>query len=117
MMMTTDTSAPVCSKIADFGTSRFCTLPICGRFVDNPVWLAPEVLTNSEYDYTADTYAFGVMLWETITRKDYCGDLSFMSDIEDRIIKGLRPEIPSERRGCPTSYTNIIEACWVSTTP
>jgi serine/threonine protein kinase len=113
MMMTLDPNEEVCSKIADFGTSRECLLPISGRFVDNPVWLAPEILTNSEYNFSADTYAFGVMMWESMTRKDYCGDLAFMSDIEDWIISGSRPPIPNERQGCPIPFQNIIQHCWV----
>jgi serine/threonine protein kinase len=85
MMLSLDPSDPSCSKIADFGTSCLCTLPLSGRLVDNPVWLAPEILANSEFTFTVDTYAYGVMLWEMITREDYLGDSAFMSEIEDKV--------------------------------
>lgn len=115
MMVSLDPNDPYCAKIADFGTMRFCrqNLPITGRFVDNPVWLAPEIFMNLEYTYTVDTYAFGVILWETITRRSYCGNLTFMSDIEDKILNGYRPIIPGVSRGCPTIFADIIENCWV----
>lgn len=113
MMLSLDPGSPLCSKIADFGTSRLCNFPITGRFVQNPVWLAPEIFTNSEYTYTADTYAFGVMLWEMITRKAYLGDFAFMSEIEDRIMNGYRPEVPCEKQGCPIPYAEVIQHCWV----
>jgi len=47
--------------IADSGTTKSYhpDLPLAGRNVDNPVWLAPEVLANLPYGPKVDTYAFG----------------------------------------------------------
>eukprot|EP01089_Gocevia_fonbrunei_P003420 TRINITY_DN13381_c0_g1_i1.p1 TRINITY_DN13381_c0_g1~~TRINITY_DN13381_c0_g1_i1.p1 ORF type:complete len:113 (+),score=24.46 TRINITY_DN13381_c0_g1_i1:81-419(+) len=39
----------IIAKIADFGLSRSVATTIGGRGVDNPVWLAPEVMKNEEY--------------------------------------------------------------------
>lgn len=69
--------------------------PVTGRFVDNPVWLAPEVLQGQPYGVKVDTYAFGVMCWELLTRDSFFGEISFMSDMEDKIINVERPPIPS----------------------
>lgn len=43
--------------------------PITTRFVDNPIWLAPEVLTIDPYDERVDIYAYGVILWEILSRE------------------------------------------------
>ena len=37
------------AKVADFGTSRSLAPTIGGRTVDNPIWLAPEVMRSEEY--------------------------------------------------------------------
>ncbi len=37
------------AKVADFGTARNLAPTIAGRTVDNPIWLAPEVMRNEEY--------------------------------------------------------------------
>ena len=110
MMVSISPTAPIVAKITDFGTSKkFTGVPITGRFVDNPLWLAPEVLIGKGYDMRVDTYAYGVILWELLSREDYFGDISFMSEVEDRVVKGIRPEIGK----CPSLYNDIVEACWV----
>ncbi|KAJ1489746.1 kinase-like domain-containing protein, partial [Baffinella frigidus] len=55
-------------KIADFGLSRFrveYTMTFCG----SPKWTAPEVLNGENYGTAADSWSFGVVLWEIATRK------------------------------------------------
>ena len=32
-------------------------------------WMAPEILMNQEYTYKADTYSFGIVLWEIASRE------------------------------------------------
>eukprot|EP01051_Picozoa_sp_SAG22_P004549 SAG22_NODE_246_length_13948_cov_12.055744_13_plen_93_part_00 len=34
-----------------------------------PAWMAPEVLRGNPYTKSADTYSFGVILWELASRK------------------------------------------------
>lgn len=50
-----------CVKLTDFGTAIVYTegMSLLERSVDNPVWLAPEILNNQAYGLKADTYAFG----------------------------------------------------------
>jgi len=109
MMQSLVPTVPIVAKIADFGTSRnFFGIPMYGRFVDNPVWLAPEVLSGQPYDMRVDTYAYGVILWEILSRRNFFGEDSFNFAIEDKILKGLRPPIGT----CPTIYKELIESCW-----
>ncbi len=32
-------------------------------------WLAPEVLRNEPFTFRSDTYSFGIILWELLTRR------------------------------------------------
>jgi len=52
------------AKIADFGLSRglVWTQSYSDKVVDNPVWLAPEVIQKKPYSEKVDVYAFGVIL-------------------------------------------------------
>jgi serine/threonine protein kinase len=40
---------PVVAKVADFGLSLRTNLPLTTRVVDNPLWLAPELLSSMPY--------------------------------------------------------------------
>ena len=41
-----DGEGRIMAKVADFGTARSLAPTIAGRTVDNPIWLAPEVMRN-----------------------------------------------------------------------
>ncbi|EGC32773.1 cGMP binding protein with small GTPase-serine/threonine kinase-dep-rasgef-gram-and two cGMP binding domains [Dictyostelium purpureum] len=101
------------ATIIDFGTS---TALYGGaaliRCVDQPLWLAPEVLACTAYSEPSDVYSFGIILWELYTRAHPFDEFSFgqwMSKLEDEIIRGLRPTIPST---CPPEYVELIQSCW-----
>lgn len=109
-VFSTDPTDPVCLKIADFGTSQRCHEPITKRYVDNPVWLAPEVLNGEPYDHRADTYAFGVITWEIIVRKRFLTNIHEF-DVVDTILSGERPQIP---KFCIPQLDLIINLCWAN---
>eukprot|EP01125_Pyxidicula_operculata_P009102 TRINITY_DN3014_c0_g1_i1.p1 TRINITY_DN3014_c0_g1~~TRINITY_DN3014_c0_g1_i1.p1 ORF type:complete len:2289 (+),score=389.78 TRINITY_DN3014_c0_g1_i1:90-6956(+) len=109
MIKSLDPNDPVCAMISDFGTSRTVTEDFRHRAVDNPVWLAPEIIEQQPFNEKVDTYAYGVIAWELLTREAFFGDVAFFSILQDRIIDGQRPKIPPE---CPDLYKNIIEKCW-----
>jgi serine/threonine protein kinase len=74
----------------------------------NPRWLAPEVLEGLSYSSKIDIYAFGVIIWEMITRANYMED-RFLFVIQDKILKGIRPDIPES---CPKRLLELIKLCW-----
>jgi len=101
------------AKIVDFGLSGLSTI-VTGRAVANPVWLAPEILrgddTASGDQTKIDVYAFGVMMWELVTREDFFGEVrGFMAQLEDHVISGKRPAIPKD---CPEDFAELIQDCW-----
>jgi len=71
--------------------------------------LAPEILEGRSYEEKVDTYAYGIVCWELVSRKEVFGHEVFMSVIQDQIISGVREEIP---KACLTKYRQIIERCW-----
>ena len=109
LMASLDPAAPAVAKVADFGLSQALASTTSGRSVANPVWLAPEIMKREEYTEKADVYSYGVMLWEAATRKNYFGEISFMSAIENRVIDGQRPPIPDD---CHPALRRLIESCW-----
>ncbi len=122
----------ICAKIAGFGTSQEVTEPITIGKVDNPTWqgtqkkpknprsfenlililfLAPEILSGQPYNEKVDTYAFGIILWELVTRQLPFNQLSFISDVASSVIAGERPTVPEE---IPKDYAKLMQVCWVS---
>jgi len=104
-----DERAEVIAKIADFGLSQVLASTTQGRAVANPIWLAPEIMKAEEYTEKADVYSYGVMLYEIASRQVFFGDSNFMSALENRVIEGERPLIPTST---PPEFKKVIEACW-----
>lgn len=117
LMAAMDESAPAMAKIADFGISgklymsMFSAKKARDREVENPTWLAPEIIREEPYSAASDVYPFGIMLWELLTLQHPYEEFnfSFNSDLEDAIKKGRRPTVPAD---CPLIYKDILTACW-----
>jgi len=107
MLYDLSTEAPVRAKLIDFGTAQFMEAPITIRKVNNQIWLAPEILAMRPYDHRVDTYAFGVICYEILTRKVYFSEQLF--SIES-VINGERPVI--DRVICHATFIQIIEDSW-----
>jgi len=84
--------------------------PLIVRKVDNPVWLAPEILAGHMYDHRSDIYSYSVILWELSTRMKFLTDLPFISDISEYVISGDRPAIPLDLT--PVPFQKVITLCW-----
>lgn len=122
------------AKVASFGLShelkrknvtyntQFCR-------ADSVRWMAPELVdwldknhhlnlqVNSQHDsqdvhsnfpLQADVYSFGMVCYEILTGGIPFSEMS-RSDLQGKILEGLKPEIPKR---CPPRLTAMIEKCW-----
>ena len=59
--------AHVCAKIADFGFARALEpARLANTLCGSPLYMAPEVLSEKQYDSRADLWSVGVMLFEML---------------------------------------------------
>jgi serine/threonine protein kinase len=96
------------AKIADFGSTK----RKAGVVVGTPFWMAPELLLGGTVSPATDVYAFGVTLWELMTRKIPYDDLSHLSqkEILTRVSKGdLRPNCEV---GLDKELVACMHECW-----
>lgn len=108
LLASTDPDAPVVAKISDFGLSMRMS-KMYTRLVDNPVWVAPEIMRGNTYDTKADVYAYGVMLWEMLERRGFFEEVVFNSELERKVMAGERPTIENDTL---PEYEKLIRACW-----
>eukprot|EP01102_Stenamoeba_stenopodia_P017855 TRINITY_DN6460_c0_g2_i1.p1 TRINITY_DN6460_c0_g2~~TRINITY_DN6460_c0_g2_i1.p1 ORF type:complete len:885 (+),score=141.31 TRINITY_DN6460_c0_g2_i1:70-2655(+) len=104
-------SGGIIAKVGDFGLSAQMMLAssLRKKVIDNPIWLAPEILTKNEYTEKADVYAYGVILYEILTQEDYFHEVQFLSAIEKAVIDGKRPTLPKSPQ---QDFTTLITECW-----
>eukprot|EP01103_Thecamoeba_quadrilineata_P015724 TRINITY_DN5055_c0_g1_i1.p1 TRINITY_DN5055_c0_g1~~TRINITY_DN5055_c0_g1_i1.p1 ORF type:complete len:503 (+),score=96.04 TRINITY_DN5055_c0_g1_i1:1-1509(+) len=120
---TLEGSELIVSKVSDFGLSRKLLLApqLKNRVVDNPRWLAPEIISNRNYTEKADIYSFGIILYELLCRKEPYEELDFLWEVQEAVIKGTKPNIPPEIEQAnynPALYPTfhgLIKECWDST--
>lgn len=98
-------------KIADFGLSRGMqwTSSMKDKVVDNPVWLAPEVILRKPYNEKVDVYSYGVILFEIVTQTRFLEEISFDYLKEDAIKQGKRAALPADTNPILSS---LIQFCW-----
>ena len=86
-------------KIADFGLARMrqaTQVSAKSEFHGTPEWMAPEMLRAESYDERADSYSFGVVLWELLTARKPWDDLHPMQVVAVVGYSQRRLELPPE---------------------
>jgi len=102
-------------KVGDFGLSHMKKSGPAGTLgnygaIGTPLWMAPEVLQNKEYDEKCDVYSFGIVLWELLTQQTPFEEIDSFSAMIDTIVnEQQRPAIPDT---CPERLRSLITACW-----
>jgi serine/threonine protein kinase len=82
------------------------------RLVGTPLYMAPEVLCEQSYSYSADVYSFGIVLCEIATRLWPWEEDTSITDtqrLREAVLAGRRPSIPDS---CPRAFAELIQACW-----
>uniref|UniRef100_A0A6B2L2K1 Protein kinase domain-containing protein n=1 Tax=Arcella intermedia TaxID=1963864 RepID=A0A6B2L2K1_9EUKA len=108
MLTSLDPNSEVVAKITDFGLSKVSLGGFSGKFADNPIWLAPEILRNEQYDVRVDNYAFGIILWELVERKKGFEDIPYLWKISELVVSGTRLHLGD----CPEIIRELITNCW-----
>jgi len=86
-------------KIADFGLARMrqaTQVSAKSEFHGTPEWMAPEMLRAESYDERADSYSFGVVLWELLTARKPWDNLHPMQVVAVVGYSQRRLELPPE---------------------
>ncbi|XP_063285808.1 mitogen-activated protein kinase kinase kinase 20 isoform X1 [Pelobates fuscus] len=96
-------------KICDFGASKFHTHTTHMSLVGTFPWMAPEVIQSLPVSETCDTYSYGVVLWEMLTREVPFKGLEGLQVAWLVVEKNERLTIPSS---CPRSFDVLMRQCW-----
>mmetsp|Transcript_11391 Transcript_11391/g.17082 ORF Transcript_11391/g.17082 Transcript_11391/m.17082 type:complete len:457 (-) Transcript_11391:57-1427(-) len=92
--------------IGDFDTAKVLNKNVVAKtVVGTPSFMAPEVLAGEgAYDFKADVYSFGMILYECITLKLPYHDVPLIS-VASKIMSGERPKMPK----MDSEYDRLIQ--------
>ncbi|XP_060939608.1 protein kinase Npk [Limanda limanda] len=96
-------------KICDFGASKFLTHTTHMTVVGTFPWMAPEVIQSLPVSETCDTYSYGVVLWEMLTREVPFKGFEGLQVAWLVVEKQERLTIPT---CCPASFAELMRKCW-----
>ena len=99
-------------KVADFGMSKFVEKGATMYQTvqgGTAIFMAPEIYEGDSYDYSVDVYAYGMLVYCTLTGITPFSDCATPFLISQKVCKGERPPIPSYIN---ESWRALIEACW-----
>lgn len=74
--------------------------------------MAPEVITSSTYSVKADTYSYGIVLWEIMSRQPPYKNTNGPTVIYRVVNLNERPDISLVPADCPIQLMEIMKACW-----
>ena len=103
-------SKKVRGKVADYGESREKGENLTMTSVGTPLWMAPEVSKGERYDFKADVYSFGVILFEVCKCElPYKGMGNAVGIAVKVALEGLRPTIEEHWHPC---LKVLMEECY-----
>ncbi|KAF2073209.1 hypothetical protein CYY_005491 [Polysphondylium violaceum] len=98
-------------KVADFGLSKIKIGSSTTGQAGSPLYMAPEMLLNKEYDEKCDVFSFGILLWELLTKQEpYNKAFTSYPELSTGVAhRGVRPTIPDY---FPTRLKEFLNRCW-----
>jgi class 3 adenylate cyclase len=104
-------------KVSDFGLTKFkASLKNEDAQIGSVHWSAPEILGESPgIDYIlTDVYAFGIILWELLTRDMPYYGLSPAAVAVAVLRDNARPTVPEDAANTTqsTDYVDLMRNCW-----
>ena len=97
-------------KICDFGLAKMKKeTETLTRGVGSPFAMAPEVFTSSRYDKPVDWYAFGVLVWQLVTKKHPYKGMKYNEVVNHVVKDNKRLEIPNDTHDL---VKGLMKQCW-----
>ena len=98
-------------KLTDFGISKIKqeTAKFTGQPQGTAAFMAPEVLENNDYSPKSDVYAYGIVLWEIVSREIPFKGLHPAQIISQVLLHKKRPPLSPE---APSSLVTLMQLCW-----
>ena len=99
-------------KVADVGVSKEAKA-ITGTMTGTPMYLAPEVIKSSLYDYKADIYSLGIMLWEMwYGNRALLDVVGNVQEFFEKVGEGVRPTHVRGSKKPPLGLHDLMQRCW-----
>ena len=100
-------------KITDVGASK-AAIDITGTIAGTPVYIAPEVVRSEVYNYQADLYSLGIMMWEMWYGQQAFAKVSVptLDDLFDLVNGGHRPKHAENCKKPPARWETLMKQCW-----
>ena len=100
-------------KLTDVGASK-AVADITGTLAGTPVYIAPEVTRFDIYEFRADIYSLGIMLWEMWYGQQVflSVEVSSIQDLFAKVQDGLRPEHAPHYLPPSPAWKGLMEWCW-----
>jgi len=77
------------------------------------MWTSPEVLKGDARNEKADTYSYGMLLFELLTRQLPYGGYAAAQVVMGVITNLLaRPELPADAQHYPARLQELMRECW-----
>ncbi|XP_067035396.1 dual serine/threonine and tyrosine protein kinase-like [Acropora muricata] len=101
-------------RVTDVGVSKHA-VDITGTLAGTVVYIAPEVFRSKIYEFSADIYSLGIMLWEiwygqpAFTNIKFTSLAEFFNFIAN---EGCRPGHDNKCREPPHSWQELMMTCW-----
>ena len=93
------------THLIDFGVAARIGEPPEDVFIGTPEYCAPELLAGEPYDERSDLYAFGLVLYEVITKRRPWRGSDEQQLLDDRL---ARPYPPIDHPECPEGVSELI---------
>ncbi|XP_068736761.1 uncharacterized protein [Montipora capricornis] len=104
-------------RVTDVGASK-PAIDITGTLAGTPLYIAPEVFNSEIYEFSADIYSLGIMLWEMWYGQQAFGDVIFrfktLEDFFNHVNNGLRPAHNETCINPPNTWEKLMKKCWAA---
>ena len=101
-------------RVTDVGVSKLA-VDVTGSLAGTPAYMAPEVFRSEIYEFSADIYSLGIMLWEMWYGQPAITNIKFTSLTEffNLIVnEGCRPEHDKKCRPPHLPWEQLMMMCW-----